>query len=545
MTKASKQLHTRTPSSADGSRPTLDERASGVLLHVTSLPGPHGSGDIGSGARRFIDFLELAGQRWWQMLPINPAGDGNSPYSGVSVFAGNPLLISLEDLAAEGLLDAADVAHELPAQRVDYLRTRELRTRVLRRAFARFETQHDLHVRELDAFRERSAYFLPDYALFMALKSRYPDRAFPAWEPGLARRDAAALARARRELAQEIAYYEFEQFMFDRQWTALRGYAQRRGVGLIGDVPIFVAHDSADVWSHQAYFELDAQGEPSSVAGVPPDYFSQTGQRWGNPLYRWDALERDRFAFWVERFRTLMERFDVIRLDHFIGFVRCWQIPASESTAEHGRFVPGPGAKLFDAVASALGSLPFIAEDLGDVTPEVRALRDRFGLPGMRVLQFAFGTDPQASDFLPYSYVPGSVAYTGTHDNDTIVGWFQDPGDAHGPRSAEQAEHERQAAIAYLEGPLTRELHQPVHWEMLRAVFASPANTALIPMQDILGLGSEARMNRPGEAEGNWEWRLSPDTLQRPTLAAQLRAHSHVYGRLPANPSGSRAKSAG
>jgi len=510
----------------------LEARASGVLLHLTSLPGPHGNGDLGPWARSFVDFLARAGQRWWQMLPINPVGDGNSPYSGVSVFAGNPLLISLDDLAAEGLLPQHALGRELPGERADYAAAAELRDRALRAAFACFCEQGDRYAGELAAFRARTRYWLSDYTLFMALRARNPGLGWTEFEGGLALREPSALARATRGLADELAFFEFEQFVFDRQWTALRTYACQRGVGLIGDVPIFVAHDSADVWSHPSYFELDERGASKSVSGVPPDYFSATGQRWGNPLYRWSAIERDGFAFWIERVRGLMTRFDVIRLDHFIGFVRYWKIDAAEETAEKGEFLPGPGAKLFDALLRALGAVPFIAEDLGDVTPEVRGLRDQFGLPGMRVLQFAFGTDSQASDFLPHAYVPRSVAYTGTHDNDTIVGWFEDPGAEDGPRSPEQAQRERKAALAYLAGPLATRLPGPVHWEMIRAVVASVSNTAIIPMQDVLGLGSEARMNAPGQSQGNWEWRLPAHALN-PQLASQLREHARVYGRLP------------
>jgi 4-alpha-glucanotransferase len=499
-------------------------------MHITSLPGPHGNGDLGEHARKFVEFLADAGQRWWQMLPINPAGEGHSPYSGVSVFAGNPVMISLVDLADERLLSAEEVATRLPEGQVDYPRAIELRTRLLRAAFQRFRKVERQYAAELADFRERSAFWLSDYALFMALRGRQKDTHWTAWDPALAKREPKALKRAATELADDVAFYEFEQFIFDRQWTALRRHAAQHGVGLIGDVPIFVAHYSADVWSHPTYFELDPKGSPLAVAGVPPDYFSETGQRWGNPLYRWDALERDRFRWWTARFASLIARFDMIRLDHFIGFVRYWRVPAEEPTAIHGEWRPGPGAKLFDVAKEELGALPFIAEDLGDVTPEVRALRDQYELPGMRVLQFAFGNDVQASDFLPYAYPPRCVAYTGTHDNDTIVGWFNDPG-GDGPRSAEQANLERRAAIAYLAGPRAERLAGDVHWEMIRAVFASSSEMAIIPMQDVLGLGNEARMNRPGEASGNWQWRMSAGALE-PDLIECLREYSRVYGRL-------------
>jgi 4-alpha-glucanotransferase len=509
----------------------LDQRSAGVLLHVTSLPGPHGNGDIGAAARRFIDFLAAAGQRWWQMLPVNPAGQGNSPYSGVSAYAGNPLLVSLDDLVEDGLLDPADVAFKLPATRADYARAEPLRTAALRQAFARHRQKPQRLARALARFQTESAHWLPDYALYMALRRSLGGKRWTEWPRDLARRQPAALTRARAKLANEVAYYEFEQFVFNRQWVRLREYGQARGVGLIGDAPIFIAHESADVWSSSRLFLLDEHGEPTHVAGVPPDYFCTTGQRWGNPLYRWDALKRAHYDWWVERFRTLLQHFDVIRLDHFIGFSRYWQVPAAEKTAENGSWEPGPGLGLFEAVRAALGTTPFIAEDLGEVTAEVRKLRDDLGLPGMRVLQFAFGSDLQANDFLPHRYIPNAIAYTGTHDNDTFAGWFHDKGGRSGPRSARQASQERRAAIAYLAGPQARTLPAQVHWEGIRAVYASVARTAIIPMQDLLGLGNESRMNMPGSAEGNWEWRVQARDLS-PKLGQTLRDFTSTYGRL-------------
>jgi len=516
------------------SRPNfqLSERASGVLLHLTSLPGPHGNGDLGAEARAFVEFLAGAGQRWWQMLPVNPVGPGFSPYSGVSAFAGNPLLIDLRGLVEEGWLDTSSLASALPADRADYPAAQELRTAALRKAFARFSERPDSHVDALAEFRERAAFWLGDYALFMALKRAFAGASWTSWRPELARRDAAALESARAELEHEVRFYEFEQYVFDRQWQSLRAFAFERGVGLIGDAPIFISHDSSDVWGNQESFRLDEQGEPTHVSGVPPDYFSQTGQRWGTPLYRWKVLKRQGYRFWIERFRTLMERFDVIRLDHFIGFARYWEIAAEQETAMNGRWLKGPGSDLFEAVEQELGTLPFIAEDLGLVTPGVRRLRRRHAMPGMRVLQFGFGGDPRENDFLPHRYIRDCVAYTGTHDNDTSVGWYEDGGDEAGPRSREQAERERAAALRYLQGPLASAPFISIHWLMTRALFASVANTAIVPMQDLLGLGSESRMNTPGRADGNWLFRLDPSALTA-ELVQTLRALTEVYGRCP------------
>lgn len=510
----------------------LTERASGLLLHPTSLPGPHGNGDLGAQARAFVDFLARAGQRWWQMLPVNPVGPGFSPYSGVSAFAGNPLLISLEGLVEDGLLEPVELAIELDASRAHYDASTELRTAVLRRAFGRFRHKLSEFADALETFRQQAQFWLQDYALFMAIKHARGGAAWTTWDSELARHEPGALTIARHALADEVAYFEFEQFTFDRQWQALRSYAAERGVGLIGDAPIFVAHDSSDVWAHQGWFRLDPSGSPIVVSGVPPDYFSSTGQRWGTPLYRWKALKREGYRFWVERFRNLMRSFDVIRLDHFIGFARYWEIPAQEETAVHGRWVKGPGQDLFDAAARELGMLPFIAEDLGSVTPSVRALRRNNRMPGMRVLQFAFNGDPRDNQFLPHHYVRGCVAYTGTHDNDTSVGWFYEQGSVDGPRKPEQAEAERVRAREYLFGPAAARESTPIHQAMMRALWASAADTVIAPVQDLLGLGTEARMNTPGVGEGNWLFRVDAQALTA-ELADSLRRLTETYGRVP------------
>ncbi|CAN5711789.1 4-alpha-glucanotransferase [soil metagenome] len=509
--------------------PTLSARASGVLLHLTSLPGPHGNGDLGSEARAFVDSLARAGQRWWQMLPVGPAGYGDSPYSAHSSFAGNPLLVALGP-SAGALARTARRA----ARTVDFdaaAAFREAQLWIGHDAFVSVASRKDRA--SLAAFIERSAHWLEDFALFSALKRAHGGGEWSRWSEGVRDRKKHALARARREHAGDIAFARFVQWRFDVQWRALRAYCTERGVGLIGDMPIFVAHDSADVWQHRELFTLDPAGQPTSIAGVPPDYFSKTGQRWGNPLYHWKRAAKTGYAWWIERFRATLERFDAVRLDHFIGFVRYWRVPADEETAMNGTWVKGPGEPLFRAVRAALGGgdLPLIAEDLGAVTKKVTKLRRDLGLPGMRIVQFAFGDDPQASLFKPYNHERSSVVYTGTHDNDTIVGWFADAGDGvASARSAAETDAERRAALAYL-GANPPE----IHWAMIRLALSSVANTAIVPMQDVLGLGSEARMNTPGKASGNWRWRLAPGAFT-PELEARLLEATLTYGRAPADP---------
>ena len=483
------------------------ERTSGVLLHPTSLPGSHGCGDLGPQAHAFARWLHDAGQRYWQMLPVGPLGYGNSPYSALSAFAGNPLLISPDRLVEEGLLPrgALPEAPQFAPGRTDYAAARGWRERCLQIAFDAFARRTSDHP-AFEIFCGESAGWLEDFALYSAIKRSRRELPWTEWEPVLRARDAAALDRARQALRSEIQQQRFEQFLFARHWQALHDDCAMLGVQLIGDLPIFVAHDSADVWSRPELFFLDPQGQPTVIAGVPPDYFSATGQRWGNPLYRWDDAT---LRWWLQRFTAMLARFDAVRLDHFIGFTRYWEIPAHEPTAQNGRWRPGPGARLFEK----LGPAPLIAEDLGAVTPEVTALRDQFGFPGIKLLQFAFGSDLQAATFLPHNYARNSVAYTGTHDNDTTAGWFGKLGKA-----------EREATLSYL-GSAGRE----IHWEMLRAVWASPANLAIAPMQDLLGLGPEARMNIPGTAQGNWEWRLA--ALPGGEVQERLRELTGTYGR--------------
>jgi 4-alpha-glucanotransferase len=493
--------------------PKLTDRTSGVLLHPTSLPG----GDLGATAREMVDFLAAAGQSWWQMLPVGPTGYGNSPYSAQSAFAGNPALVSFERLVADGILGAADRRHLCGGH--------------LENAFLAFSRNGGADDPVFRRFTEEAGGWLDDFALYRAIKTVHEKVQWTRWPAPLRDRDPAAMARFREETGDEIDFNRFVQWRFFGDWQALREYAHARGIGLIGDLPIFLAHDSADVWLNRHQFYLDEAGEPTLVAGVPPDYFSATGQRWGNPLYRWAEMRATGFAWWIARFRATLALFDAVRLDHFIGYTRYWAIPAREPTAVKGRWRPGPGARFFRAVAAALGELPLIAEDLGAVTPEVESLRARFGFPGIKLLQFAFGTDPQAPSFLPHNYPRAAVAYTGTHDNDTTAGWFHDLGS--GTRDAEQSAVERQKALRYLGAPDdddARDDGREIHWRMIRAIMGSVADVVIVPAQDLLGLGSEARMNHPGTATGNWSFRLEPGALT-PSIADRLRDLTETYER--------------
>jgi len=503
------------------------ERRSGVLLHPTSLPGRFGIGDLGPGALAFADFLADAGQRLWQVLPLGPTGYGDSPYQSLGALAGNPLLVSPERLAEDGLLTAAELVEARVAGDgpVDYGDLIPRRQALLGHVSERLDGRGGPALRrDLEAFREERAGWLPDLALFLALKAAHRGAPWPAWAPGLADRERAALARAAGRLAAEVEAQVVAQFLFDRQWRALRAQARARGVELMGDLPIYVAHDSAEVWARRDLFQLDARGAPTEVAGVPPDYFSATGQRWGNPLYRWEDRFEDCAGFLAERARAALAWVDEIRLDHFRGFEAYWSIPAGAPTAEGGRWRPGPGAALFDRLRLALGRLPFVAENLGVITPPVEALRRRFDLPGMAILQFAFGTDPQAPGFRPHRYQRDLVAYTGTHDNDTVAGWWASQG-GDSTRTPAEVATEKALALRYLDAD-----GRDMPWTMLRALQASVAGTVIAPVQDLLGLGSEARMNRPGTASGNWRWRLQEGQLTG-ALAARLGELSGLFER--------------
>ncbi|MEB3196879.1 MAG: 4-alpha-glucanotransferase [Candidatus Sericytochromatia bacterium] len=492
-------------------------RYSGVLLHPTSLPGGHGIGDMGPSAYAFVDWLAQANQRLWQVLPLGPTGYGDSPYQSFSAFAGNPLLLDLDALVAAGWLSSVDL-NDAPANgdAIDYGHVVWFKSERLKQAYAGFQAHASADQRaELQAFCRAEAAWLDEFALYQALKEAHGGACWNQWPAPLARREATALKKARAAHAPAIGYHQFVQWQFFTQWAALRAHAQHKGVRIVGDVPIFVAFDSADVWANPSLFHLDDNLAPTVVAGVPPDYFSETGQLWGNPLYRWDVLAKKRYSWWIARMRQALQLYDMVRLDHFRGFEAYWEVPAGEPTAVNGRWVRGPGAKLFAALRKALGDdLPVIAEDLGLITPEVEALRLAFDLPGMKILQFAFSGPGHA--YLPHNYDHNCVAYTGTHDNDTVRGWFD---------SASEAE--RGFALRYLgtDGP-------GFPAAMVRAVLASPARIALVPAQDLLGLGSAARMNTPGLASANWAWRLFPDQLNG-ELAHWLGDLTYLYGRTP------------
>jgi 4-alpha-glucanotransferase len=491
-------------------------RASGVLAHPTSFPGPHGIGDLGDAAFRFVDWLVLAGQRLWQLMPLGPTGYGDSPYAALSAFAGNPLLVSLDWLAGDGLLEASDLRDppDFHEYEVEFGRVVEYKPPRLRRAFDRFRAGAAAGQRpEFEAFCRDEAAWLDDYALFMALKEAHPGTAWTDWAEDIRLRRPEAVAAWRQRLAAEVRYHQFVQFQFRRQWRVLKLYANERDVRIVGDIPIFVAHDSADVWSHRGLFRLDDRGQPEVVAGVPPDAFTDQGQRWGNPLFDWRALEVAGYAWWIERVRATLALVDVIRLDHFRGFAAAWVVPAGDATAAGGRWERGPGRAIFDAFGAALGEVPFIVEDLGLITPDVEALREELALPGMKVLQFAFGSGPENA-YLPHNHERGCVVYPATHDNQTTIGWFQTRDD-----------RERQAIQRYIGRDGT-----DIAWDLIRLALGSVAETAIVPLQDIMRLGDEARMNTPGRPSGNWGWRFLPHQLH-PGLAAGLSELTAAYGR--------------
>jgi len=491
-------------------------RNSGILLHPTSLPGQYGIGELGKWAYQFVDFLAAGGQRLWQVLPLGPPGYGNSPYQCFSSIAGNPLLISLESLAEQGLLTAADLrqAPEFPASHVDFGAVIPFKSTLLRKAArAFFRREHGELQQEFQQFCAENGSWLDTYAAYASLKEMNGGASWSEWQ------------QIGKPDDRDVRDQKFIQFEFYRQWRALKKYCNERGVEIIGDLPIFVAHDSADVWGNPELFDLDETGHPRTIAGVPPDYFSATGQCWGNPLYRWDVMAETEYRWWIERVRSMMQLVDSIRIDHFRGFEKYYEIPGGSTTAVHGRWVEGPGDRFFAAMEKELGKLPFIAEDLGFITPEVHALRDRWGFPGMCVLQFAFGNPSPTDPFKPYNFIRNCVIYTGTHDNDTTVGWFRSAG-RDSTLSLEHERAERQCALRYMHSD-----GREVHWDFIRLAMASVADTAIFPLQDVLGLGSEARMNRPASIENNWRWRFEEVQL-RPELSARLRMMSELYGRL-------------
>ncbi|MGQ0646426.1 MAG: 4-alpha-glucanotransferase [Gemmatimonadaceae bacterium] len=502
-------------------------RTCGILLHPTSLPSPHGVGDLGPEARQFVDWLEAAGQSLWQVLPLGPTGYGDSPYQCFSAFAGNTMLVSLEDLVEEGWLDATEISGgSFATGPCGFAAAMQFKGPLLRMASARFQRDAAAADRaQFDHFCTHSADWLDDYALFRAIKGQHSESAWTDWDPALVQRDPAVLAEWGRQCEREVNAEKFAQWQFFLQWGRLRERCRAAGIHLMGDVPIFVAHDSADVWAHPDLFRLTAAGRPEFIAGVPPDYFSATGQCWGNPLYRWDVLERRGYGWWVARFRQAFAMVDWVRVDHFRGFEAFWEIPGTDTTAVNGRWVKAPGKKLFEAVRRALGDLPIVAENLGLITPEVETLREELGFPGMAIMQFAFGGDPQAPGFRPHNYTRDLVAYTGTHDNDTTVGWWTSTGASDSTRTPEVVAAEKEVARRYLDID-----GREVHWAMIRTLLGSVADVAVIPLQDVLGLGSEARMNLPARAAGNWGWRYERGDLTD-SLARRLHGLTQVFGR--------------
>ncbi|MCC5662460.1 4-alpha-glucanotransferase [Nostoc sp. CHAB 5784] len=495
-------------------------RSSGILLHPTSFPSRFGVGDLGLEAYRFIDFLKETHQQYWQVLPLGPTGYGNSPYMCYSAMAGNPLLVSPEKLRDEGLLTEEDFANlpGFPVEKVDFDQVVPIKIGLLKKACENFRTNAtDIQKNEFAGFCDSKAYWLDNYALFMALKDAHENASWHTWEPEFVKRQPEALAQVEHRLNGEIFYYKFVQFEFFRQWSDLKNYANMRGIDIIGDIPIYVAHDSADVWAHPDIFCLDEEtGVAAQMAGVPPDYFSATGQLWGNPVYNWEELQKQDFKWWVQRFEAMLDYVDIIRIDHFRGFEAYWSVPKGEETAMNGKWVEAPGDAFFEAIRQKLGKLPVLAEDLGVITPEVEALRDKYEFPGMKVLQFAFGSDP-GNPFLPFNYPRNAVVYTGTHDNDTTVGWFNSASD-----------NEKHNLWLYL-GSISPE---GIHWDLIRLALSSIANQAIIPLQDVLGLGNEARMNFPSLAEGNWEWRYQAGAL-REELGDRLKVLTRLNGRAP------------
>lgn len=495
----------------------MNPRASGILLHPTSLANACPIGDLGPAATAFVDFMFTSGQRWWQMLPIGPTGGENSPYQSSSAFAGNPLLISPDRLVEQGFLNHQDIVLLISkdAGSVNYPEAARLKSGWLKKAFEHFEkSRHGGRQSGFDAFAKAESYWLEDFSLFSAIQEKEGTADWIRWPPELRTRQPDALLRAQKHFADDIHYHEFVQWQLSVQWKALKAYCTAKGIRLIGDIPLFVAHQSADVWAHPELFKLNADGNPTVVAGVPPDYFSKTGQFWGVPVYDWKALKAEGYRWWIERLRTAFTRFDVNRLDHFIGFVRTYEVPATAKTALHGQYQAGGGAALFKVVREVLGSLPFVADDLGDITPEVVALLDQLQIPGTRVLQFEYGSELETHWSPSTQHRANSVVYTGTHDNDTTAGWY------------EKLPGPQQGALRKKLGVEDRE----IVWTMIRAALASPAATAIVPAQDLLELGTESRMNLPGIAKGNWQWRLKDGALTQ-KLAERLRGVTIDSGR--------------
>lgn len=496
---------------------TLFPRSSGILLHPTSLPGPYGIGDLGEWAYKFVDWLQAHGQSVWQVLPLGPTSYGDSPYQTLSAFAGNPNLISLDKLRDDGWLTDEDLANtpDFPADQVDYGWIIGFHDEKLSLAYKRFKDDCGEHCQPFENWCEDHAHWLEDFALFAALKNAHGGRPWVEWDEKYALRDEKALAKARKEHATAIDEQRFRQWLFYRQWYELKYYANHRGIQLFGDLPIFVAHDSADVWANQGDYYLDDTGQPTVIAGVPPDYFSPTGQRWGNPLYRWDVMKERHYSWWISRFRAILSLVDYVRVDHFRGFEAYWEIPGDEETAINGKWVAGPAHDFFTVIEDELGELPIIAEDLGVITEGVEQLRDDFNLPGMKVLQFAWSEPDNL--FLPHNHTPNCVVYTGTHDNNTTIGWWNN-------EVSDGTRH-------FMQQYLSREVNE-INWTLIRQGMRSVGHTFIMPMQDVLGLDSFARMNTPGKPQGNWTWRMTPDMLDNP-VKDRLAHITWLYQRRP------------
>ncbi len=507
---------------------TNRSRSSGILLHPTSLPGEYGIGDLGSAAFRFVDFLAESSQKYWQILPLGPTGYGDSPYQCFSAFAGNTLMISPEKLIDDGLITAEDLADvpDFLEHKIDFGLVTDWKNQLLSRAYEGFHHVTSVDLRgKFETFCQENESWLDDYALYRSIKASENQRPWYEWPDELKLRGKEALAVAGEQFFDEIQAQKFYQFLFFNQWFAIKSYANRKGVKIIGDIPIFVALDSADVWCNQKKFKLNDDGTAKVVAGVPPDYFSKTGQLWGNPIYDWDAMRADSFGWWIARVHATLQTVDVVRIDHFRGFAASWEVPGADNTAENGRWVEVPGKDLFVALKHSLGDLPVIAEDLGVITPDVEELRDGFGFPGMRILQFAFGGDAANHD-LPHNYVKNSVAYTGTHDNDTTVGWYLSQAGAGSTRDADEISREHDYSLKYLNSDGSE-----IHWDFVRAVWASVADTAIAPVQDLIGIGTEGRINLPASMGGNWQWRMTEGSITD-EITTRLKQLTETYGRV-------------
>jgi 4-alpha-glucanotransferase len=497
----------------------MRRRGSGILLHITSLPSPYGMGDLGSGAYRFVDFLTETKQSFWQILPLNPTDPayGSSPYHSISAFASNPLLISPELMVRDGLLSTSDVATvpDYPKGRVDYPAAIAFKERLFYLAHERFRNETQTHGYE--RFCSDNSSWLDDFALFVALKTHFHGKVWTEWPEEVRERQPEALEDLKGQLRERIELHKFLEYVFFQQWSSLRSYCNQRGIQIFGDIPIYVEHDGVDVWTNPEIFKLDSDNRPQVVAGVPPDYFSETGQLWGNPVYRWEALKETGYAWWIRRLQHNLKLFDLVRIDHFRGLIGYWEVPAGEKTAINGRWVEAPGEDLLNALHKRFPHLPVVAEDLGVITPDVREIMHRFELPGMKVLLFAFGEDLPTNPYIPHNLPTNCVLYTGTHDNNTVRGWY----------GREATPEIKERLFRYLGQEVSPER---VHLELIRLAMMSVANMVIVPMQDILGLGEEARMNRPATTEGNWQWRLLPEQL-KPSVAKRLLDMTELYGR--------------